>query len=507
MAVARPIMTVIGDSTIDNKVWIGPGIHHHAVRGKLGIKRARTETRTKRSHNPILKTELSFIEHLMDMMPEYKIHDLTNDGFTTHDVLEGAARNKVFGNRLPKFFPNTRFAPLTEGEGLIQQSGYIVVSVGGNNIREFLGNALRQGDEVAIRSYIRNNFRDVKNNLTNEYLAIINRIKALNPDAKIILMTQYYPSFIQNHYNIYEFMNLLGEELGYGNDEADVIHRLMIETYQEIFNQLVKISGISVADVTSTLNPFDKNNHSHQIEPSSKGGKQIAELLKDVVDLGDRAAGRVHHISQFNGTETFQASDMSDWEPRHPHSFTDLGCHELINELDEALKSNGRQHALYLSGYSVVDAAKELLKNIRPESIHEITILKDCLNTTITAIRNPNESNIHALQIKANNEAPGKSSFWKKFLGAISVVAGALLIGLGIAAVPFTAGFSAIGIVPGIALFGAGIAVLKKGEQQGLSLAMSDLSRDGARLNINPEDDSESENSLERDFNQGRFVL
>lgn len=489
----KPIVTVIGDSTIDNKVWVGPGIKHNYIRGKLGIKRASTATRIKRSHSRAFKTELSVVEHLMDIMPGHQIRDLTNDGFTTRDVLDGAPRNKVFGNRLPKFFPDTFFAPLTEGERFIEESDYIVLSVGGNNIREFLQTALRKGDEVAIRSYIRDNFGRVKKELKDEYLEIVNRIKVLNPNAKIILMTQYYPSFMQNDYNIYGFMKILGEVLGYGNDEADAIHRLMIETYQEIFARLGEVDNVIAADVTSTLNPFDKKNHSHQIEPSGQGGKQIAHLLKEVVEHGDDAIGLVHDLSYPNGEERLTARRMQNWQPRHPHSFTDMDCHELIKTLEQAIERSDSRQALSLSGYAVVDAAKELLKDIRPESAHEIAVLKDCLNTTITAIRNPNEANVQALQTKAKTAAPGKSSFWKQFLGVLSVVAGAILIGLGIAGVPFTGGFSAIGIVPGIALFGAGIAGIKKGEQHGISRAMSNLGRDSARLNNNPEDESSSE--------------
>lgn len=484
------IVTVIGDSTIDNKVWISPGLKHNFIRGKLGIKRARTETRIKRSHNPLIRTELSVVEHMMDLMPNHEVRDFTNDGFTTEDVLNGAARNKVFGDHLPKFFPNTEFFPLTEGANSIKESDYIVLSIGGNNIREFIQAAYNRGNHQAVRSYIRNHFPAVRQTLIDEYNEIVARITALNPNAKIILMTQYYPSFMQNNYNIYGFMKILGEELGYNGDEADVIHRLMVETYQDIFNGLADKGNITVADVTSTLNPFDKKNHSHQIEPSGKGGKQIAKLLKGVIN-NPQAIGHVHDISYLEDRKVFATRPMTDWTPRHPHTFTNKECHDLIKDLETSVRHLGVTDPLYFSGLKVVEEARELLKNIRPESTYEITSLKECLNAVSNAISHRNENTVRELETITKTTAPGKSSFWKKFLGAMSIVAGAILIGLGLAGIPFSGGFSALGLIPGIALFGAGIASIKSGQQKGMSLAMTDLSKQAKQSIANPEDASE----------------
>lgn len=53
-------------------------------------------------------------------------------------------------------------------------------------------------------------------------------------------------------------------------------------TYAETFTKLAKenIENIIVADITSSINPYDKENHVSQIEPSGVGGKKIAMMLK-----------------------------------------------------------------------------------------------------------------------------------------------------------------------------------------------------------------------------------
>src|SRR5205814_7732822 len=85
---------------------------------------------------------LSVVENVIDMLPDCVIHDHTNDGFTTKDVLDGALRCKVFGRGTFSLFPAEFFQPLMAGAESIKKSQHIVVSVGGNDFREFLQRAM-----------------------------------------------------------------------------------------------------------------------------------------------------------------------------------------------------------------------------------------------------------------------------------------------------------------------------------------------------------------------------
>jgi hypothetical protein len=98
-AIKKPIITFVGDSTIDNRIWVD-GLIKSFIYTRLNIQRSSVLKRIQQSHRKFFKTQLSVVENVMDMMPDYDIHDLSNDGFTTEDCLSGANRDKVFGKEL-----------------------------------------------------------------------------------------------------------------------------------------------------------------------------------------------------------------------------------------------------------------------------------------------------------------------------------------------------------------------------------------------------------------------
>jgi hypothetical protein len=136
-------ITIIGDSTIDNRVWV-EGIKKAFIKEKLGLKVHDAQTHVRQSRRLIGKPKLSVVENLMKLMSVgYQINDLTNDGFTTADVLYGEYRDKVFGvSTFPQRFPHVAFSPLEDGAEAIQNANVIILSIGGNDFREFLMAAL-----------------------------------------------------------------------------------------------------------------------------------------------------------------------------------------------------------------------------------------------------------------------------------------------------------------------------------------------------------------------------
>ena len=70
-------ISLIGDSTIDNEIWIFPGIIGNAIMSKVGIPSSTPKTRVNRPHGLFAYfTELSVVENLMDMRKRSIYHSL-----------------------------------------------------------------------------------------------------------------------------------------------------------------------------------------------------------------------------------------------------------------------------------------------------------------------------------------------------------------------------------------------------------------------------------------------
>ena len=218
---SKPVhVTLLGDSTIDNRIWVD-GLYKNRLFTRLGIGHSTSAQRIHRYNHGLIKPELSVVENLRVKLPsQYQIHDGTNDGFTSSNVLSGGNRSKVFGPNTFSMFPDQFFAPLDEHEADIRRSDHIVLSVGGNDIREFLQATLSQRGEYR-QVYIKRAFPEVLSHLKDNYLAIIRQIRALNPNGRIVMMTQYYPSAVQNNYHIYQFMKEVGKALKIGGNPPD----------------------------------------------------------------------------------------------------------------------------------------------------------------------------------------------------------------------------------------------------------------------------------------------
>ncbi len=417
-------ISLIGDSTIDNEVWVD-GIFWNYLSDHIGITRDDSGTRIKKhNENSCIKPELSIVEHLTNILPnDYQINDLTNDGFTTTDCLNGAMRCKVFGKDTFKLFPYEKFSPLKDGNKNIQESSHIILSVGGNNFREFLIETLKHIQDKEW--FIKKNYPIVMNKLKTEYIKILTKLREINPNANIILLTQYYPSVSQNTYKIYPFMQELGNLLGFGPDPLDTIHRIMKDTYQvvlkealngcdlslinaddlniiefdqalkeakeertpilikigneycvygdpknngewkctkikserinfnalpfaegrinrnyELFNDLIdelKVghallsrpgdNNIVVADITSSLDPYENTSFVSQIEPSGPGGKKIASMLSHVIKDNNQHGVAYRFLPGFfldNNTDPLstragvEITPIAEWKPVHP---------------------------------------------------------------------------------------------------------------------------------------------------------------------------------------------
>ena len=284
----RTNVVLMGDSTLDNPNWVE-------------------------------EEELSVVEHLKVMNPELRIFDHSNDGFTTTDCLKGNFRNKVVPTSAK--YPAKEFSPLTDAKEDIANADRVVLSVGGNNIREFLHAPHGINPEAMGQE-----FRKVLEVMVKEYIEIVTKIRGINNHAQIILMTQYYPSTIQKNYKIYESMAMLGPILKLGEQPLDVIHTLMQEIYPTILKglQAQGEDNVAILDLTSSLNPFDKKNHSHQIEPSGVGGRKIADMLTYILNRpAEKSLAYQFRPDFFTKPNPLNVIEgpIKAWMPNHPNTF------------------------------------------------------------------------------------------------------------------------------------------------------------------------------------------
>lgn len=304
---------ILGDSTIDNKVWLGKEKYHLFLGSRF----------------PVLHTLIDFIawfnpfkaksvvENLRAQMPNIDFFDNTNDGFTTTDVLKGAYRDKVFGRNVHRFFPHHFFKPFADEESL-KKSDHIILSVGGNNFREFIQSALQITNAKKRKEFIEQQYPTVFAKMRNEYKAILRKIAQTNSNAHIILMTQYYPALNQKTLlgtSIYEFMKELGSVRNTGDAEKTIV-KVMQDTYNDILkfistDALFAKRKISIVDVTSSLNPHESSNYVGQIEPSDQGGKHIGKMLSHVIRQNKTVNQKLYRFSP--AFFTASASDESQY--------------------------------------------------------------------------------------------------------------------------------------------------------------------------------------------------
>lgn len=303
-------IVLIGDSTIDNKLW--------AQRGQ------------------------SVSDHLRRLLPNTVITDLTNAGFTTGDVLNGQYKDCVV--QTSREYPHRIFRPL-EHETEIGNANTIILSVGGNNIRDYLL-SLEHNPFSIVK------FDAALQQLVQEYQTILLIIKHVNPDAEIILMTQYYPALHQKSFegiNLYTAFSVLAPVLSiislFRRDRSlctlggqNYMHTIINKMFNQILLFCIENNiRVKVVDVTSSLDPNDSTNYEYQIEPSSIGGLRMAQMLSYAVanplDYSQSRGEIYRFMPEFFGSTVFEPEhvELQEIQPGikyralHPKEFVQPG--------------------------------------------------------------------------------------------------------------------------------------------------------------------------------------
>jgi len=199
-------------------------------------------------------------------------------------VLNGGRALLSYAKRLdcdpfPLLNRDKPFSPLDELESLRQpnNSSIVVLSVGGNDIREVLGHL----DLETLSSKL------IK--LHKNYMEIVNRITSLSSNDhpfRVIVMTQYKPSVNDDdHYRVYASMGNLLLSLGIPSQKeynVYLIEVLMKFIYDKIFD-LARVYHFPIIDLSNSFDCYNGDLYTYQIEPSEQGGELIAKLITHVL--------------------------------------------------------------------------------------------------------------------------------------------------------------------------------------------------------------------------------
>lgn len=239
-------VALLGDSTLDNVVWVDAP--EQAVAPTL---QRRLEARSAGA----------------------SVINLAADGFTSADTLNGGPALISFtarrdaGDPLPGYDGqlDAPFAPLTHLEALSPPPTHVVLSVGGNDVREILGAMHELPQRIAA--------------FHENYPQVAARCAA--GGARTIVMLQYRPDEATDaeHYGVYRAIEAATPGPG---TAVQKLNALMEAIYPPILALAAK-EGWDVLDLPNTFDIRDTELYRHQIEPSAKGGELIAELIAHAV--------------------------------------------------------------------------------------------------------------------------------------------------------------------------------------------------------------------------------
>lgn len=327
MAPGTSFVHTLGDSTLDNYYWM----------------LSNSDNADPEQAQP-LSVEEQLQKTLNPQGQSYKVLSHAYDGFTTSNLLHGGKVGHVLPGAhstgtlpllLGKYFKHKEVSPLEEKKpldslaaqvaGSPESQHYVIISVGGNDFRELLGNPWALFTEIP--------------NIRARYLDIVNRVKALSStNVRPILMLQYRPGFTPDPHGIYTILKVAGlvlatvQSLSIGTIGVSVVallaHKitqrsaliftligavflalttqvmslkttagiwrgkqagiallgdLMERFYRPILQQAAK-DRIPVFDLPNVFNPLDPALYISQIGPSKTGGLMIARGLAKIIN-------------------------------------------------------------------------------------------------------------------------------------------------------------------------------------------------------------------------------
>jgi len=272
-------IALVGDSTLDNIVWMS-------------------------------KKEPCIPQQIAQAADGAACFNLAADGYTSADTLNGSKRvisvavRARFNDPVP-FDPDGVFRPLDVLNRLDPPPTHILLSVGGNDIREVLGQ-MRDGDPLGTLQKVVMEFQQ-------NYAQILEQCRAVTP--KTVIMMQYRPSFHMDEggYGVYD---AIGELPGPG-DAVAKMNMVMQTVYLPVF-LLAQENHLPVLDLPRTFDIYKTELYRHQIEPSHLGGAIIARMFAHVINTHDFDGPSLLYLTGCDDQSPISCEpNTGDWQVPH----------------------------------------------------------------------------------------------------------------------------------------------------------------------------------------------
>lgn len=266
------------DSTNENGFW--PNIVK-ANRPKKGLVDCYPK---KNDHSVIGQLKQKLAPSHKRSSHTYTVHTFGRDAFTSKDMLEGARANKFRPQHTCPLHQNKKHHPLNELSLLnrkktLGKNDVVIVSFGGNDIRELLSRAAHTGNRPSL-----NDLLTTLQTLCENYAEVLNKIREISPNIQIVVQSQYP---VDKDYSVYNFFKQQFKT----NQPIDVFYGFMKVWLDTILEHAHKKNVRHVIDLTSSLDHTNKALYINQIELSQSGGKIAAELQFAVIQALFEGAG------------------------------------------------------------------------------------------------------------------------------------------------------------------------------------------------------------------------
>lgn len=269
-----PVVALLGDSTLDNVVWLRDP--NDCVTRKLTLELSRGSRQAV-------------------------VHNLAADGFNSSDVLHGcrqlisrSAREEC-GDPIPFVSEAGAFEPLCALCCVVPAPDFAVLSIGGNDVREILGCIDKLPERLAL--------------FQQNYPEILARVREVTP--RVCLMLQYRPclSTDRQFYGVYAALAQV--PLGQASP-VQKLNAVMEQAYPPIL-EVARELHLPVIDLPNTFDIEDDELYEHQIEPSAKASTVITRLIVHVHERHDFQQSLLYRAEEGGLGPIRAAPNDGDW--------------------------------------------------------------------------------------------------------------------------------------------------------------------------------------------------
>jgi hypothetical protein len=358
-----------------------------------------------------------------------------------------------------------------------------------------IGNSLLKQILYAENAEVKKQLRD---NIKEEYRKTLDQILKINIRAsKIILVTPPYDA---------------DPNIPFSAAERDAYHdrkRQFMQSIADIIKELPDdlTANIIIADLTSSINPFNCKNYTTPTELSPFGVGKVKRALEELLNLNNLnhtvQAGKVYRFHpRFLTTcdrtalenEDYLEFSFSNWKMADPYdlkmgySFKELQFYQdnnlehitaedLLTEFHNKFNSLDHSSPQYSAACLVHERAATLLKAL--ETDYELKNWKMSMGLALEVLKSPNPHTFAMLEANAKQRAFGKNDTGKLFSAGLLIFCGCMIMALAATAatVPVAIGALAAGSLfcaTGLTMFYKNIHFSNKDNLHALTNAAND---------------------------------